>query len=133
VQTIVHWVVGIHRFIWNIDFAKPRQNGFQQFVFVLYNNEKSSVVAKEFNTAAQSGLSVNSELVCIIQNNTFEQGCIIALHIGFCKMLEFVADKFDAFPMGAIHKHDVIFNAHSVASIDTIDKIANNGSFAATR
>jgi hypothetical protein len=133
VQTAIDWIVRIRRFIRNIDFAKPGQNRFQQFVFVLYDNEEPSVVTEKFNAPAQSGLGVNSELVCIIQDNTFEQGCIIALYIGFCKMFEFVADEFDALPMSAIHKHNVIFDTVSVAAVDAIDKIADNGSFAATR
>jgi hypothetical protein len=47
-------------------------------------------------------------------------------------MLEFVPDKFDAFSMSAIHKHDVIFYTVSVATVDAINKIADNGSFATT-
>jgi hypothetical protein len=72
VQTFVDRVLGVFRFVRDIDFAESRQNGFQQFVFVLYNNEKSRIVAKEFDATAQSGLGVNSEFVGVIQNNAFK-------------------------------------------------------------
>jgi hypothetical protein len=130
VQTFVNRVLGVFRFVRDIDFAKPGQNGFQQFVFVLYDNEKSRVVAKEFNAPAQSGLGVNGEFVCVIQNNAFEQGHIVALDIGFCKVFEFVANKLDALAVGAIDKHHVVFDAVAVSSVDAVDEIVHNGSLA---
>jgi hypothetical protein len=101
-------------------------------VFVLYDNEKSRVVAKEFNAPAQSGLGVNGQFVCIIKNDAFEQGHIIALDIGFCKVFEFVANEFDPLAVGAIHEHHVVFYAVAVSSVDAVDEIIYNGSLATT-
>jgi hypothetical protein len=130
VQTSINWILRIFRFVWNIDFAKPRQNGFQQFVFVLYNNEKSRGVTKKFDAPAQSGLCINGKFICIIQNNAFEQSDIIALNIGFSKVFEFVTNKFDPLTMRAINKHYVVFDAISVSTVDTVNKIIHNGSLA---
>jgi len=129
-QTFVNWVLCVFCFVRDIDFAKSRQNGFQQFVFVLYNNEKSRIVAKEFDATAQSGLGVNGEFVCIIKNDAFKQGNIIALDIGFCKVFEFVANEFDSLAVGAIHEHYVVFDAVAVSSVYAVDEIVYNGSFA---
>jgi len=38
--------LGHRGFIRHIDFAEARQNGVQQLVFVLYNNEEARVVTK---------------------------------------------------------------------------------------
>jgi hypothetical protein len=99
-------------------------------VFILYNNEKSRVVAKEFNATTQSRLCINSKFICIIKNNAFEQSHIIALDIRFSKIFEFVANKFDSLPMSAIYKHHVIFNTVAVSTVDAVYKIIHNGSFA---
>jgi len=99
-------------------------------VFVLYDNKKSRIVAKEFNATSQSRLGVNGEFVCVVQNNTFKQGHIIALDIGFSKVFEFVTNEFDALAVGAIYEHNVVFDAVAVASVDAVDKIIHNGSFA---
>jgi len=99
-------------------------------VFVLYDNEKSRIVAKEFNAPAQSGLGVNCEFVCVVQHNTFEQGHVVALDIGFCKVFEFVANEFNALAVGAIDKHNVVFDAIAVSSVDAVDEIIYNGSLA---
>jgi len=99
-------------------------------VFVLYDNEKSRVVAKEFNAPAQSRLGVNGEFVCVVQHNAFEQGYIIALDIGFRKVFEFVANKLDALAVRAIHEHHVVFDAVAVSSVDAVDEIIHNGSLA---
>jgi hypothetical protein len=132
VQTFVNRVLGVFRFVRDIDFAESRQNGFQQFVFVLYDNEKSRIVAKEFDATAQSGLCVNGEFVCVIQYNAFEQGCVVALDIGFGKVFEFVANEFDALPVSAIDEHNVVFDAVAVSSVDAVDEIVHNGSLATT-
>ncbi len=99
-------------------------------MFVLYDNEKSRVVAKEFNATAQSGLGVNSEFVCVVQYNAFKQGHIVALDIGFCKVFEFIANKLYALAVGAIHEHNIVFDAIAVSSVDAVDKIIHNGSLA---
>jgi hypothetical protein len=99
-------------------------------VFVLYDNEKPRIVAKKFNASAQSGLCVNGEFIRIVHNNAFEQGCVVALNIGLCKIFEFVANKFDALSVGAVYKHHVGFDATAISSVNAVDKIADNGSLA---
>jgi hypothetical protein len=130
VQTFVNGIVGIFGFVRDEDFTKPGQNGFQQFMFVLYDNEKPRIVAKKFDASAQSGLRINGEFVRIIKDNAFEQGFVVALDIGLGKVFEFVANKFDAFSVGAVHKHHVGFDAIAVAVVNTVDEIADNGAFA---
>jgi hypothetical protein len=120
-----------HRgFIRHIDFAEARQNGVQQFVFVLYNNEEARVVTKEFDAPAQGALGVNREFVGIHQHNTLEHIVVVALHICFGEIFEFVADEFDALAVGAIYKHDVGFDAIAVALVDLVYEIADDGAFA---
>jgi hypothetical protein len=120
-----------HRgFIRHIDFTKARQNGVQQLVFVLYNNEEARVVTKEFDAPAQGALGVDREFVGIHQHNTLEHIVVIALHICFGEIFEFVADEFDALAVGAVDKHDVGFDTSAVASIDLVYEIADDGAFA---
>jgi hypothetical protein len=52
------------------------------------------------------------------------------LHICFGEIFEFVADEADALAVGAIHKHDVGFDAISVATVNLIYEIADNCAFA---
>jgi len=120
-----------HRgFIRHIDFAEARQNGVQQLVFVLYNNEEARVVTKEFDAPAQGALGVDREFVGIHQHNALEHIVVITLHICFGEIFEFVADEFDALAVGAINKHDVGLHASAVTSVDLVYEIADDGSFA---
>ena len=102
-------------------------------MFVLYDNEKTRIVAEKFNASAQGGLRINGKFVRIIKDNAFEQGFVVALDIGLGKVFEFVANKFDALSVGAVYKHDVGFDAIAVAVVNAVDKIADNGSLATPR
>ena len=114
----------------HIDFAEARQNGVQQLVFVLYNNEEARVVTKEFNAPAQGALGVDREFVGIHQYNALEHIVVVALHVCFGEIFEFVADEFDALAVGAIDKHDIGFDAVAVALVDLVYEIADDGAFA---
>jgi hypothetical protein len=52
------------------------------------------------------------------------------LDIGFCKIFEFVANEFDALAVGAIDEHHIVFDAVAVSSVDAVDEIIHDGSFA---
>jgi len=122
-----------HVVVGHIDFAESRQNGFQQFVFVLDHDEKPRVVAKEFDTPTQGGLGVDGQFVGIIEDNTFEQVVVITLDIGFRKQLEFVADELDALAVGTIDKHHVGFHAAAFAVVNAVNELAHDGAFARPR
>ena len=122
-----------HVVVRHIDFAKSRQNGFQQLVFVLDDYEKTRVVAKEFDTPTQGGLGVDGQFIGIIEDNTFEQVVVITLDIGFRKQLEFVADELDALAVGAIDKHHVGFDATAFAVVNAVNELAHDGAFARPR
>lgn len=114
----------------HIDFTEARQNGVQQLVFVLYNNEEACVVTEKFDTSAQGALGVNREFVGIHQHDALEHIVVVTLHICFGEIFEFVADEFDALAVGAIDKHDVGLDAVAVALIDLVYEIADDGAFA---
>ena len=118
------------RLVRNIYFAKSRQNRIQKLVFVFYNDEEARIVAEKLNTSAQCTLGVNGQFIGIHEDNAFEHIIVVTLHVGFCEVFELVADKTDALSVGAIDKHDVGFNAISVAAVDLVDEISNNGAFA---
>jgi len=100
-------------------------------VFVLYDNEKTGIVTKKFDASSQRGLGINGEFIGVIENNAFEQCNVIALNVRFCEIFQFVPNKFNAFSVRTIHKHYVGFDAVAVSIVNTMDEIANNGSFSA--
>ena len=52
------------------------------------------------------------------------------MNIGLCKIFKFVTNKLNALSVGAVYKHHVGFDATAISSVNAVDKIANNGSFA---
>jgi hypothetical protein len=54
------------------------------------------------------------------------------LYIGLGKLFELVANKLDALSVSAVYKHDIVFNAGAIKMVDSIDKVADNGSLAAS-
>jgi hypothetical protein len=115
-------------FIGNIDFAKPRKNWFQQFVFVLDDDEKARCVAEELDAASESRLCVDCEFIRVVHYDALEEVVFVTLNVGFCKLLEFVSDEFDSLAVGTVDKHDIILDSGSVELVDTVDEIADNGS-----
>jgi len=87
-------------------------------------------VTKKFNAPAQGALGVNGEFVGIHQHYALKHIVVVALHICFGKIFEFVTDEFDALAVGAIDKHDIGFNPIAIALIDLVYEIANNSAFA---
>ncbi len=87
-------------------------------------------MTKQFNAPAQGALGVDGEFVGIHQHYTLEHIVVVALHVCFGKIFEFIADEFDALAVGAIDKHDVGFDAIAVALVDLVYEIADDGAFA---
>jgi hypothetical protein len=115
----------------DINLAKPRENGFQQFMLVFDHNEKTGRVTEEFDTPAESRLCVDCELVCVIHDNAFKEVELVALDVCLCKLLEFVADKFDALSVRTVYKHYIILDSRTVKVVDPVDKVADDGSLPA--
>jgi len=120
-------------FVGDIDFTKTGQNGFQQFVFVLYNDEETRSVAEQLDAAPESRLSVDRELVRVVHDDTLEEVIFVALDVGFCELFEFVSDKLDSLAMRAVYKHDIVLDSCSVRLVDSVDKVADDGSLTAAR
>ena len=118
------------RLVGNIYLAKSRQNWIQKLVFILYNYKEASIVTEKLNTSAQGTLGVNGQFVGIHEDDAFEHIIVVTLHVGFCEVFELIADKTDALAVGAIDKHDIGFDAISVAAVDLVDEIADDGAFA---
>ena len=57
--------LGVHSF-GDIDFAKPGEDGIENFLYVFYNNEEPCIVAVYFNASTECGLGVDGEFVCIL-------------------------------------------------------------------
>jgi len=89
-------------------------------VFVFHDDEKPCIVAKELDTTAEGGLGVDCQTVGIKQDDGFEGDTMVCQDVGFSKKLEFVANKLDAFPMGAIDHHDMRLNFMLVLAIDGV-------------
>jgi len=89
-------------------------------------------VTKQFNAPAQGALGVDGEFVGIHQHYTLEHIVVVALHVCFGEIFEFIADEFDALAVGAIDKHDIGFDAVAVALVDLVYKISDDGAFAGT-
>ena len=87
-------------------------------------------MTKQFNAPAQGALGVNGEFVGIHQYYALKHIVVVALHVCFGKIFEFVADEFDALAVGAIDKHDIGFDAVAVALVDLVYEIADDGAFA---
>jgi hypothetical protein len=51
------------------------------------------------------------------------------LNIGFSEELEFFSDKFDAFSMRAIDKHDIGFHFLFIVFVDFVEEIVDDGLF----
>ena len=49
----------------HVDVAEPGQNGRQQFILVLHHDEEARVVAELLDAAAQRGLRVGGQMVCV--------------------------------------------------------------------
>jgi hypothetical protein len=86
-------------------------------------------VTKQFNAPAQGALGVYGEFVGIHQHYALKHIVVVALHVCFGKIFEFVADEFDALAVGAIDKHDIGFDAVAVALVDLVYEIADDGAF----
>ena len=89
-------------------------------------------MTKQFNAPAQGALGVDGEFVGIHQHYALKHIVVVALHVCFGKIFEFVADEFDALAVGAIDKHDIGFDAVAVALVDLVYEIADDGAFAST-
>ena len=87
-------------------------------------------MTKEFDASAQCALGVDREFVGIHQHNTLEHIVVVALHVCFGEIFEFVADEFDALAVSAVDKHDVRLDAIAVTLIDLVYEIADDGAFA---
>ena len=87
-------------------------------------------MTKQFNAPAQGALGVDGEFVGIHQHYALKHIIVVALHVCFGKIFEFVADEFDALAVGAIDKHDIGFDAIAVALVDLVYEIADDGAFA---
>lgn len=118
-------------FVGDIDFTKTGQNRFQQFVFVLYNDEETRSVAEQLDATSESRLSVDRELVRVVHHDTLEEVVFVALDVGFCKLLQFVSDKLDSLAVCAVDKHYVVLDSCSVRLVDSVDKVADDGSLTA--
>jgi hypothetical protein len=86
-------------------------------------------VTEKLNAPAQGTLGVNGQFVGIHKHDAFEHIVVVALHIGFCEVLELITYKTDALAVSTIDKHDVGFNAIAIAAVDLVDEIANDGAF----
>jgi len=115
-------------FIGDIYFAKSRQNWFQEFVFVLDDDEKTRGVAEELDAAAESRLCVDSEFVGVVHDDALEKVVFVALYVGLGKLFEFVSNEFDTLAVGAVDKHDVIFDSVAIELVDAVDKVADDSS-----
>jgi hypothetical protein len=120
-------------FVGDIDFTKTGQNGFQQFVFVLYNDEETRSVAEQLDAAPESRLSVDRELVRVVHDDTLEEVVFVALDVGFCELFQFVSDKLYSLAVCAVYKHYVVLDSCSVRLVDSVDKVADDGSLTAAR
>jgi hypothetical protein len=118
-------------FVWDIDFAKSGQNGFQQFVLVLYNDEEARCVAEQLDAAPESRLRIDCEFVRVVHDDTLEEVVFVALDVGFCELFEFVSNKFDSLAVRTVDKHDIVLDSCSVRVVDSVDKVADDGSLTA--
>ena len=118
-------------FVWDIDFTKSRQNGFQQFVFVLYNDEEARGVAEQLDAAPERRLRIDCEFVRVVHDDTLEEVVFVALDVGFCELFEFVSDKLDSLAVRTVDKHDIVLDSCPVKLIDSVDKVADDGSLTA--
>jgi hypothetical protein len=119
--------------VWHIDLAKPRQDGFQQLMFVLYHDEKPGGMTKQLNASSQCGLCINCQFIRIIHHDAFEEIVFVALDVCLCKLFQFVSDKLDTLSMCTVHKHDIVFNLGTIRVVDAIDKVADDCSLTRTR
>ena len=118
-------------FVGDIDFAKSGQNGFQQFVLVLYNDEETRSVAEQLDAAPERRLCVDREFVRVVHHDTLEEVVFVALDVGFCELFEFVSDKLDSLAVRTVDKHDIVLDSCPVKLIDSVDKVAHDGSLTA--
>jgi hypothetical protein len=136
VETAVLWNIFfrlVHVFIGNIDFAKSRQDWFQQFVFVLYNNEEARGVAEQLDAAPERRLCIDREFVRVVHHDTLEEVVFVALDVRFCELFQFVSDKLDSLAVCAVYKHYIVLDSCSVRLVDSVDKVADDGSLTAAR
>jgi len=52
-------------------------------------------------------LSINGQLIRVIQNDAFENVAFVGKYVGFGEKFEFVANELDAFSVCAIHLHHI--------------------------
>ena len=119
--------------VWNIDLAKPRQDGFQQLMFVLNHDEKPGGMTKQLDASPQCGLCIDRQFICIVHDDAFEEIVFVALNVCLCKLFQFVSDKLDTFSMCTVHKHHIVFNLGTIGVVDAVDKVADDCSLTRTR
>jgi len=111
-----------------INLTEARENGFQQLVFVFYNDEESCIVTEKFDTSAEGGLRVDGQFIGVVQYDALENVAFVGENMGFREEFELFADEFDAFAVGTIDLHDIIVDIFFVF-IDFINKVIHDGSF----
>jgi hypothetical protein len=76
-------------------------------VLVLNYDEKTCIKAELFDASSQRGLCIDRQIVGVNEYDCFKKRAIVRLYIRFGEKLEFVAYKFDSFPVSTIDDHDV--------------------------
>ncbi len=84
-------------------------------------------MTEQFNTTAQCGLGVNSQMVSIQQQNDFKIADGFSLCICLREKFEFFANELYAFSVRTIHGHDVGFYFGFILRVNTLYEIANQG------
>jgi hypothetical protein len=102
-------------------------------MFIFNHDEKSGIITEQFDASTKSRLGINGQKIRIKKDDRFKWNSGTGLDIGFGEKFEFLTNKFNAFAVSTVYKHDIGFDLLFIPVIYFVEEIVNNGFFAGAR